>query len=84
MNELPTILSAAESTHYLVGMYDAQGNLGPLPPLDHVVNCLSLSQAKTLIKGQHYDHAELIMETAYDEMCGLSSTPHVKQLITIK
>lgn len=66
----PTILGTADSTCYLVGNTDSNGNFLKLPNLDEIVVCKSLVEAKALLKSNDYEQAVFIVESAYDEMCG--------------
>lgn len=78
-----TILSVAEATHYLVGMSDESEQLVALPSSSAITVCDSLAQAKQVLREHHFDQAQLIMQTAYDEMCGLGSPSQTKQLIPL-
>ena len=78
-----TILSVAEATHYLVGMSDDDNRLIALPSLEQVTICDSLAQAKQVLREHHFISAELVMQTAYDEMCGLSSSGETRETITL-
>lgn len=78
-----TILSVAEATHYLVGVTDDDNRLIALPTLKTVTVCDSLAQAKQLLRELHFESADLIMQTAYDEMCGLGKSEEVKVTINL-
>ncbi|NMP30393.1 hypothetical protein HII17_02360 [Thalassotalea sp. M1531] len=77
----PTIIGIADSTHYLVGMTDAKDNFTALPSLQDVAICTSLSEAKILLKRQKIDTAQLTLQSAYDEMCGLPASAITNQTI---
>jgi len=79
----PTILGIADATHYLVGGTDYSGNFIPLPQLGEVTVCHSLSSAKQLLRDKKFHSAELTLESAYDEMCGLPAGPPMTQTITL-
>lgn len=81
MEYKPRILGIADSTHYLVGMTDDKDNFIALFSLRDVAICASLSQAKTLLRSHRINTAELTLQTAYDEMCGLPASAVVNQTI---
>ena len=81
MEYKPTIIGIADSTHYLVGLTDAKDNLTALTSLQDVAICTSLSEAKQLLKSHNVDTAQLTLQSAYDEMCGLSSPAVSNQTI---
>lgn len=78
-----TILSVAEATHYLVGMSDDDKRLIALPTELEVTVCDSLAQAKQVLRDHHFLSAELVMQTAYDEMCGMSSARETRETIAL-
>ncbi len=67
----PTIIGIADSTHYLVGTTDNNGDFSSLPSLKRVAVCQSLADAKQILRDQHIETATLNLQSAYDEMCGL-------------
>lgn len=79
-----TILSVAESTHYLVGLSESHVNLTALPNHSEVALCNSLAQAKDLLRQNNFQTAELIFQTAYDEMCGMSAPELAFETISLK
>lgn len=81
MEYKPTIIGVADATHYLVGVTDTQNNFMALPALQEIASCTSLSQAKQLLRDQHVVSAILTLESAYDEMCGLSVPSVSNQII---
>jgi len=81
MEYKPTIIGIADSTHYLVGLTDAKDNFTALTSLQNVAICTSLSEAKQLLKSHNVNTAQLTLQTAYDEMCGLSSPAASHQTI---
>ncbi|MGB1298863.1 MAG: DUF6482 family protein [Psychrobium sp.] len=81
MTHEPTIIGIADGTHYLVGSTDNQGNFSALPSLSEVAICQSLSDAKQLLRQHDVQSATLSLQTAYDEMCGLSSLAATNETI---
>jgi hypothetical protein len=79
----PTIIGIADATHYLVGGTDDSGNFIALPQLGEVAVCPSLSSAKQLLRDQKFTSAELTLESAYDEMCGLPAGPPVSETVDL-
>jgi chemotaxis signal transduction protein len=77
----PTIIAVAGARHYLVGVIDINGNFSPLPQLGDIAVCKSLSAAKQLLRKNKIHTAEIILQSAYDEMCGLSSPALAKQTL---
>lgn len=65
-----TILGSADSTHYLVGKTDLNGNLLNLSELSSIAICNSISEAKALLRSYDYNSAALKLQSPYDEMCG--------------
>ena len=70
----PTILGVADARHYLVGAMDSESNFIALPCLQTIEMCSSLPLAKQLLRDNDINVAQLTLESAYDEMCGLPST----------
>ena len=81
MDYKPTIIGIADSTHYLVGVTDIKDNFTALPSLQDVATCMSLSEAKNLLKSHSIDTAQLTLHSAYDEMCGLPASGISNQTI---
>ncbi|PKI17331.1 DUF6482 family protein [Colwellia sp. 12G3] len=81
MSDRPTILGIADSTHYLVGGTDLKNDFNALPALGDVAICHSLSAAKTLLKEHNIFSAQLTLQTAYDEMCGLPPSSATNETI---
>lgn len=79
-----TILSVAEATHYLVGLSEGNANLVALENNSEVSLCNSLSQAKQLLRDHNYHSAELVFQSAYDEMCGMSAPQLAFETISLK
>ncbi|MFT5789539.1 MAG: hypothetical protein ACI8SJ_001655 [Shewanella sp.] len=79
----PKIIGVADSTHYLVGATDADNNFTELTEESGVVCVHSLAQAKQLLRTHHYQVAQLEYQTAYDEMCGLSSCGNYHETIRL-
>jgi hypothetical protein len=79
----PTIMGIADATHYLVGGTDNDDNFIALPILGKVTICESLSLAKQLLRDNGFQSAELILQSAYDEMCGLPPGPPVSQTLAL-
>lgn len=78
-----TILAVADASHYLVGATDLSGSFHKLPQLTKVVMCESLSAAKNLLREHKIDVAQLTMQTAYDEMCGLATCNDYHETINL-
>lgn len=78
-----TIIGIADATHYLVGGTDDSGNFVALPVLGKVTICESLSLAKQLLRDNGFESAELTLQSAYDEMCGLPAGPPVSQTVEL-
>jgi hypothetical protein len=82
LNEcLPTIIAVAGARHYLVGSANAKGHIRPLPQLGKVARCESLAGAKQLLRKNNIHRAELILQSAFDEMCALSPPAWAKQTL---
>lgn len=81
MEYKPTIIGIADATHYLVGVTDAKDNFTALPSLQDVSICTSLSEAKMLLRSHNVDTAQLTLQSAYDEMCGLPVSAVTNQTI---
>lgn len=79
-NEI-TILGVADATHYLVGECDNQGNFYAMETMRDVLVCQSLNDAKQLLKNHNIGQAQLQLETAYDEMCGLPTSKPTRETI---
>ncbi|WP_223813317.1 DUF6482 family protein [Colwellia hornerae] len=71
---MPTIIGVAESTHYLVGSVDSLNNFIGLNQSRDVAVMGSLVEAKNYLRDNNIFNAALEYQTAYDEMCGTSST----------
>lgn len=77
----PTIIAVAESRHYLVGVMDANDNFTGLGQSSaEVVG--SLVAAKAFLRDNNIFSAQLELQTAYDEMCGLSSSGRYRERIS--
>lgn len=81
MQYKPTILGVADATHYLVGGTDVKDNFGALPQLGDVAVCYSLAAAKALLRENNVHVAQLTLQTAYDEMCGLPPSAATNETI---
>ncbi|WP_259367701.1 MULTISPECIES: DUF6482 family protein [unclassified Colwellia] len=71
---IPTIIGVAESTHYLVGAVDSLNNFIGLTQSRDVAVMGSLVEAKNYLRDNNIFNAALEYQTAYDEMCGTSSS----------
>ena len=70
----PTIISYADSNHYLLGVKDDNGNFRSARSKDgKLLSLNSIKQAEELLKLQGIRYAIIEMQTAYDEMIGNSS-----------
>lgn len=81
--QTPTIVSIAESTHYLVGVYDNANNLNGINNSDDIDCFTSLLEAKQFLRKNHIACANLEYQTAYDEMCGNPSVGSCSELIEL-
>ncbi|RHW76963.1 hypothetical protein D1094_06260 [Colwellia sp. RSH04] len=79
----PTIIGISEGIHYLVGVTDENENFSALPSLREIEVCHSLSGAKQLLRDHDITIAQLLLQTAYDEMCGLPDSPATVQTINL-
>lgn len=77
----PTILAIADSRHYLVGAVDADDNfIGLEQGAAEVVD--SLVAAKAYLRRNNVSSALLEIQSAYDEMCGQSSSGRYREQIS--
>ena len=83
MENKPSIIAVAGARHYLVGASDIDGNFSPLLQLGEVAVCQSLLAAKQLLRKNKIHRAELILQSAFDEMCGLSSPVVARQALNL-
>lgn len=83
MNVKPTIIGVADATHYLVGITDENDNFTALPDLEEVAICDSLLMAKQLLRDNHMFEAQITLQTAYDEMCGLPSSNVTHEIVQL-
>ncbi|CAM4433798.1 DUF6482 family protein [Shewanella livingstonensis] len=75
----PTIISYADSNHYLLGVKDEQGNFrSARNKTGELVSLNSIKQAEVLLKQQGIHYAMIEIQTAYDEMIGNSSASHYR------
>ena len=73
----PTIISYADSNHYLLGVEDLRGNFySVLNKAGKQLSLHSIKQAEVLLKQQGIHYAMIEIQTAYDEMIGNSSASH--------
>lgn len=77
----PTIIGIADATHYLVGLSDGKNNLVGFKGDVAVLN--SLAEAKQYLRSQYVESATLEFQTAYDEMCGSTSSSKITQVINL-
>lgn len=77
----PTIIGISEGIHYLVGATDENQDFCALPSLLEVEVCGSLSDAKQFLRVHDVTEAKLLLQTPYDEMCGLPASPPTAQTI---
>ena len=83
MAALPTILGISDGNHYLVGVTDEEGNFGAMPELGTIKVCPSLSDAKDVLRKHNVSSAQLSLESAYDEMCGIFDSNVGSQMVSI-
>jgi hypothetical protein len=75
----PTIISYADSNHYLLGIKDENGSFQSARNKAGVLLSLnSIKQAENLLKQQGINYAIIEIQTAYDEMVGVSSGSHCR------
>ncbi|MCL1113835.1 MULTISPECIES: DUF6482 family protein [Shewanella] len=75
----PTIISYADSNHYLLGIEDEQGNFkSARDKAGKLMSLNSITQAEALLKQHGIHYAIIEIQTAYDEMIGNSSTKHCR------
>ncbi len=79
----PTIISMADSPHYLVGLVDENNNVTGLNRLNNVEVFNSLVEAKHYLRKHHVETATIEYQTAYDEMCGSCSPSVIKQKVNL-
>ncbi|WP_083698085.1 DUF6482 family protein [Shewanella sp. UCD-KL21] len=79
----PTIIGVADSTHYLVGLVDADNNFSGQTADKACAVVNSLAEAKTLLRSHYYSRANVVYQTAYDEMCGLAANGHYHESIKL-
>ena len=71
----PTIISYADSNHYLLGVKDSSGNFRSARRKDGKwLSLNSIKEAEELLKLQGIRYAIIEIQTAYDEMIGNSSS----------
>ena len=80
---MPTIISIAESTHYLVGAVDSSNNFTGLTKMKGIETLNSLVDAKQYLRDNNIVTAALEYQTAYDEMCGTETVGRVRQIIKL-
>ena len=83
MSVKTTIIGVSDGSHYLVGTTDEAGNFGAMPELGEIQVCDSLSCAKEVLRKLHISSAVLRLESAYDEMCGMSDAKAFNQVVSI-
>ncbi|WP_144212486.1 DUF6482 family protein [Shewanella donghaensis] len=79
----PTIIGVADSTHYLVGLVDADNNFSGLSDGNASIVVNSLAEAKAILRSHYYSTANVVYQTAYDEMCGMSSSGQYHETIKL-
>lgn len=77
----PAIIGVADSTHYLVGMTDANNNFFAMDNSNDITVVSSLSQAKQVLVEHNIFSATLEYQTPYDEMCGSAVCEPSRQFI---
>lgn len=82
-NLMPTIISTADATHYLVGLTDRDNNFIGFPPSEHAQVLSSFAQAKQYLKDRYISHAVVEYQSAYDEMCGNQSVARITEKIIL-
>ncbi|QYJ88038.1 hypothetical protein K0I73_10760 [Shewanella mesophila] len=80
-----TIINTADSTHYLSGGEDKQGNFYALTDKqNHPIAYPSLEQAKTKMKLMGVSQATFELNTAYDEMIRVAANNQSKSSINLQ
>jgi hypothetical protein len=75
----PTIISYADSNHYLLGIKDENGSFqGARNKTGVLLSLNSIEQAKDLLKQQGIHYAIIEIQTAYDEMVGDGNDGHCR------
>lgn len=74
----PTILSYADSNHYLVGAEDNEGNFYALMANNKTRVFNSMFEAENCLRELGIMKAILHMQTAYDEMVGSATNQDVR------
>ena len=75
------IIGQADSQHYLVGALDLNNGFVKLPQLGEVIRCQSLHEAKAILRECNIEYAQLTLQSAYDEMCGMPPSAPTTQTI---
>ena len=82
-SSIPTIVSVADSTHYLVGTYDDASNFVAINSTSSIDSFTSLFQAKQFLRNHHVESAHIEYHTAYDEMCGTQTCGLCKETVKL-
>lgn len=82
-NHIPTIVSVAEATHYLVGIYDNANNFTAIDNTKSINSFPSLFEAKEFLRKSDITSAHIEYHTAYDEMCGAQTAGLCTEKITL-
>lgn len=82
-SSIPTIVSVADSTHYLVGTYDDASNFVAINSTSSIDSFTSLFQAKQFLRHHHVESAHIEYHTAYDEMCGTQTSGLCKETVKL-
>ena len=79
----PTILNTADSPHYLLGAEDNNGNFFSFTNEQEASIALnSLELAKQWLANEGINTATFKMDTAYDEMIGISEPSSVRHTLS--
>ena len=81
MDYKATILGVSDATHYLVGGTDSKGDFSALPQVGEVAVCQSIASAKQLLREHNVHVAQLTLQSAYDEMCGLPTSAVTNEIL---
>ncbi len=82
-NFQPTIISTADSYHYIVLTCKVSDQQLGLREVTKSTLFLSLSEAKSYLRGLRFSKAILEYQSAYDEMCGLPCGSKVTEEISL-
>jgi hypothetical protein len=80
---IPTIIGTADSSYYLVGAVDSSNDFIGLKRAGEIDVFASLVEAKKYLRSNNISSVALEFQSAYDEMCGSSTTGRSIQMIKL-